>query len=135
MEELLLARDLGASCGNDLVCVHIGLCTGAGLPYDEREMVVQLACDDLVTRRRNGSQLFVRHLFGTTGVVRDGSRLLQNAECVCDLARHRFNADTDLEILMAALGLGTPQLIGGNLHLAHRIMLNAIFHILTLLMV
>lgn len=41
------AEDLNGAVGDDLVCVHVGLGAGAGLPDDEGEVVEQLAVGDL----------------------------------------------------------------------------------------
>lgn len=39
-------QDLNGSVGDDLVGVHVGLCTRAGLPYDKRKVVDELeGCD------------------------------------------------------------------------------------------
>ena len=37
----LLAGDLVAAVGNDLVGVHVGLSAGTGLPYHQGEMIVE----------------------------------------------------------------------------------------------
>ena len=42
------ARDLNGAVGDDLVDVHVGLRAAAGLPDAQRELVVELAGDDLV---------------------------------------------------------------------------------------
>ena len=47
----LAAEQLVGAVGDDLVDVHVGLGAGAGLPDHQREMVVELAVDDLVRRR------------------------------------------------------------------------------------
>jgi hypothetical protein len=39
----LAAEQLGGAVGDHLVGVHVGLGAGAGLPDDEREVVVELA--------------------------------------------------------------------------------------------
>jgi len=41
------AQDLNGAVGDDLVGVHVGLGTGAGLPDDQREVVQQLTLSDL----------------------------------------------------------------------------------------
>ena len=91
-------------------------------------MIVQAARDDLVARLRNGRQLLLRHLFGAQGVVCDRRGLFQDAERVCDLARHDLDADADGEILVAALCLRRPVAVHGDADLAHLILLHAVFH-------
>ena len=44
----LLSGDLVRAVCNDLVRVHVGLSAASRLPYDEREMFVQVTGDDLV---------------------------------------------------------------------------------------
>ena len=48
MKELLPGK-LVAAIGNDLICVHIRLRAGTGLPHDEGKMRVQRAGNDLIT--------------------------------------------------------------------------------------
>ena len=124
----LFACQLIAAVGNDLVGVHVGLRAGSGLPDDQREMVVQLAGRDLLTGLLDDGELFGGHLFGLERMVGARGGLLQDAEGMGDLARHRLKAHADREILVAALGLCGPVFVGRNLDLAHGIMLDAVFH-------
>ena len=124
----LFACDLVAAVGNDLVAVHVGLRAGAGLPDDQREVVQQLAGDDLVGGLLDGGQLFRGHLFRAQSAVGPRRGLLQNAKCVDDLSRHRLNADADREVVVAALGLCAPVFVGRDPDLAHRVVLHAVFH-------
>ena len=91
-------------------------------------MVVQLAGRDLLTGLLDDGELFRSHLFGLERVVGARGGLLQDAEGMGDLARHRLEAHADREILVAALGLCGPVFVGRNLDLAHGIVLDAIFH-------
>jgi hypothetical protein len=43
----LAAENLNGAVGDDLVGVHVGLGTGAGLPDDQREVIQQLTLGDL----------------------------------------------------------------------------------------
>lgn len=52
-------------------------------------------------------------------------------ESVNDLARHSFDTHTDTEVLGAALCLRRPVFVGGDLHLAHRIVFCSEFHHIT----
>ena len=42
------AEQLVGAVGDHLVDVHVGLGAGAGLPHDQRELIVELAVDDLL---------------------------------------------------------------------------------------
>ena len=124
----LLADDLITPVGDDLIGVHVGLRAGAGLPHDQREVIVQLAADHLVAGLRDCGQLLVRQLLGLQGMVSHSGSLLQDAESVNNLSRHCLDAYADGEIFMRTLGLGAPVPISRYLDLTHRIVFNTIFH-------
>ena len=127
MQEFL-PRNLVAPVGDHLVDVHVALRAASGLPYHQRKLLVQFSTDDLVAGLADGGKLRVSHLLRLQVMVGQGGRLLQIAKGMDDLLRHGLDPDTNVEVLVATLGLGTPELVGGNFHLAHRIMFNAIFH-------
>ena len=71
---------------------------------------------------------------GLQGVVGAGRRLLQNAECVCDLRAASFQCRTPISKFSWLRSVcAAPEAVGGNLHLAHRIVFNAVFHSVTFL--
>ena len=53
----LPAGDLVSARADDLVRVHIRLRAGAGLPYNKREMIIELPRDDLIAGSRNCGEL------------------------------------------------------------------------------
>ena len=126
----LFARDFVAAVGNDLVGVHVGLRAAAGLPNDQREVVVQGTGNHLVAGAADHVQTAVVQL--AEFMVGNCRGLLQNAEGVGDFARHDLAAD--FEVLEAALRLRAPVAIRGHLHFTHGIPLNAIIHALASLM-
>ena len=111
----LPAQFLDSPVRDHLVCVHVRLGAGAGLPDDQREVVVELA---------------VKHLVGG-GNDRLSQTLLQRAEFhVCPRRRHLLNAKrpdqrfwhlfaADPEVLKRSLRLGPPIPVGGNAEFAH----------------
>ena len=125
--ELRTGDLVGAVC-NDLVGVHVGLCARTCLPYDEREMCIQLAGNDLVAGGGDRTELFGSHLGGLQLAVGDGGSLLEYTESVNDLLRHGLDADTDVEVLMASLGLGSPVDVCGDFYFTHRIVFDTVFH-------
>ena len=108
--ELAAERDIGG-VGDHLVDVHVGLGAGAGLPDQQREMLVELAVGDVLRHRDDGP--------GAPGVERAeiavdlGRGALDQAERVHDLDRHAFAADA--EIVQRALGLRAPEFVGGDI--------------------
>ena len=124
----LLARQLVGAVGHHFVGVHVGLGAGTGLPHHQREVAVQLAGDHLVAGAGDDVGLFIGHLFRLELVVGQRGGLLQDAEGVDDLGGHGLDAHADFEVLVTALGLRGPEPVGGNLHLAHRVMFDAVFH-------
>ena len=113
---------------NNLVCIHVRLRARPRLPYNKRKMVVKLARNHLVARFSDCGKLLFGHFFGLKLGICKRRRLFENSECVRYLARHGFNPDAYLKILMASLRLRRPKLIRRNLNLAHGIMLNSVFH-------
>ena len=59
-------------------------------------------------------------MIGTCG------RLFQKAEGMNDFTGHGFNADTDREVFVTALGLSCPQPVCRNADLSHGVVFNAI---------
>ncbi len=124
----LSARELVGAVRDDLVGVHVGLGPGPGLPDDEREMVHQLPFGNLAGGLPDHGQLLVSHFFGLKRVVGAGGGHFQDTERADDLLRHGFDADPDLKVFMAALGLGGPVAVGGDFHFPHGVMFDAVFH-------
>ena len=57
MQELF-PRHFVAAIGNDLIGVHVRLRSASRLPYDKREMLVELSGNHLVRGRANNIFLF-----------------------------------------------------------------------------
>ena len=123
-----IPRQLCPAPCDDLVRVHIGLRTGARLPYDKRKMIVQRTGYHLVAGGGYGRKLRLRHALRLQRMVGHRARFFQNTERMRDFTRHRLDADAYLEILMASLSLSPPVFVGRHFHLAHRIMFHTIFH-------
>ena len=121
------ARQLVAAVRDDLVCVHVRLRAGAGLPDDKRKVVCQLSGDNFIGCGADGAAFFGRHGRGAQAGVRYGGRLFQDAECVDDLRWHGLAALPDREVFKAALRLRAPIAVCGNADLPHGVMLDAIF--------
>jgi hypothetical protein len=88
------------------------------LPDDKREVVVELARDDLI-RRLNDS--VGNALFEAEVEVGLGSALLEEAEGSDDGKRHALALATNLEVLEGSLGLSTPVAISGDLERSERV--------------
>ena len=123
--EDLLARDLVAAVCNDLVDVHVRLCAAARLPDRKREMLRELARDDLIACRLDGIEALLVELAELVVCNRGG--FLQNAERVDDLGGHLLDADG--EVLETALRLRRPILVCGHLDFAEGIVFDAILHL------
>ena len=125
VDRLLRAQDaaehLDRAVGDHLVGVHVGLGARAGLPDDQREMIVELAFghflrgldDGLADLRVELAEVHV-HL---------GRGALDQAERPDD--RRRLLLPADREILERPLGLRPPVAVGGDLDRAERIGLGA----------
>ena len=107
-----LACELVTAVGDDLVGVHIALGAAARLPDDERKVIVELALDDLVAGRCDGSAFFGRHFVGAQGCIGERGSLFEIAEGADDLAWHDLLADG--EVFKAALGLCAPVTVCGD---------------------
>ena len=116
------AQQFAGAVGDHLVHVHIGLRTAAGLPDDQRKLVVKLPCDHFVGSRDDRSanrgilELSQIHVHLRRRAFHQGQRLDQ-----CQ--RHPILAD--LEVLQRALGLRAPETVGRNFHFSHRVGLDA----------
>ena len=118
------AGHLDSAIGDDFIGVHVGLRAGAGLPDDKREMIIQLAGDDLIgglddqigLLRRQQPQLLVDQRSG----------FLQNTEGADQLMRHPLAAD--LEIIQRPGRLAAIVAICRNLHFPHAVGLYAVLH-------
>ena len=121
----LFTRDFVCAVCDHFVRVHIRLRAASRLPYDERKVFVELSFDHFVAGFFYARKFFRRHLFRLQRTVRTRGGFFQMPERFCDFPRHRFNADTDTEIFMAALGLRSPIFIGGNFYFSHRIVFNS----------
>ena len=126
VHERLAQQRIGA-VGDDLVDIHIRLRAAAGLPDGKREVAVERTVEDLVAGGLDGA--------GAAGIkhaeLRIGARggKLYDCERTDDLRRHLLGADA--EIFKAALRLRAPVTVGRYTHLAHRVMLQTVFHPVT----
>ena len=104
------AEHLVRAVGDHLIEVHVGLRAGAGLPHDQREVIVELALDHFARGAGDGpGSARVDQAEFAIGLRR---RQFDDAECVHDLDRHAIAADP--EVLPRAFGLGAPIAIGGD---------------------
>ena len=118
----LAAEQFAGAVGDHFVQIHVGLRAAAGLPDDERKLVVVLAGDHFVGR--GDDRLAHGGVFELPEVEVDlGRRALDLGQGVDQRQRHAIGAD--LEVLERALSLSTPEAVGRNFHLAHRVGFNA----------
>ena len=111
------AGQLDGAVGDHLVGVHVRLRAAAGLPHDQREVVVEFAGDDLVGGAHDQvARLFPQHAELGVG---DRRRLLDDAEGAHHLDRHAFAADA--EVVARPFRLRPPVAVGGHAHRAERI--------------
>ena len=117
----LAAQQLGGAVRQHLVDVHVRLGAAAGLPDDERELLVVLAREHLVRGLHDG----LAALLGERAVlhVHDRRRLLHQHQRADE--RHGHALAGDVEVLPAALRLGAPQPVGGDLDGAEGVLLDA----------
>jgi hypothetical protein len=104
------AQPLDGAVGDHLVGVHVRLRARAGLPHDQREVIVQLPLGDLLGRLDDGRA--DRRIEFAQRHVGLGGGALDDAEGPDD--RQRLSLPSDLEVLQAALGLRAPVPIGGH---------------------
>ena len=107
----LAAQHLDGAVTDDLVGIHVRLGARAGLPDHQREMVVQLAVDDLVGRvddrvADGGVELAQRHV-GLGGGALDDAQGADDGQ--------RLLLPADLEVAEAALGLSPPVAVRSDL--------------------
>ena len=105
--------------GDDLVRVHVRLRAGSGLEDDQREVIIELALDDLVGGASNQVCDVLREL-AEFGVCKRSS-LLQSAKCANHGASPHESVTTDVEVVERTLCLCAPITIDSNLNGAHGI--------------
>ncbi|EAU43488.1 hypothetical protein R2601_23383 [Salipiger bermudensis HTCC2601] len=113
----LAAQHLDGTVRDHLVGVHVRLGARAGLPDNEREVVVELAVDHLAGGGDDGVGDLGLHR--AVGFVGHGAGLLHHAERADD--RHRLLFPADREVHDRALGLRAPVLVCGNLERAEAV--------------
>ena len=116
MPPRVAAERFVGEAGDHLVGVHVRLRAAAGLPDDERELVVVLAVHHGLRGGDDRVGLFVAQ----RGAVHARGGELHQRERVDDLDRHPF-ARAEREILDAALGLRAPIGVGGHFDRADRV--------------
>ena len=110
--------------GNDLVDVHVGLGTAAGLPHHQGELVIPPPRPDLGAHGGDGPGLLRRQLAAVR--VGLGTGLLQIGKGGDDLLRLALAAD--LEVFQAPLGLGAPVMLRRDSNLAHGVVFHTDIH-------
>src|SRR5690349_7331593 len=111
------ASNLATAVRHDLVDVHVELSAAARHPDVQREHLLMLAGEELIADPHNQFPLGL--LKASAGVVGDGCRPLQDSVGCDHLARDQVLPDA--EMLERALGLGAPQLVDWDRHLAKAI--------------
>lgn len=101
----LATQDLNGTVGDHLIRVHVRLGARACLPDDEREVIIELPSDDLISSLDDG----ICDLgFKTKVQVRLRSTLLQQTEGFDYGKRHALAFTSNLEVHERALSLCTP---------------------------
>ena len=114
-------EQLDRAVGQHLVDVHVGLRARPGLPDEQRIMIVERARDRLVGGADDRVGLPLRQVAARGIDQRAG--LLDDAVGAAQLDRHAVAPDR--EMMERALRLRAPIAIGGNVDLAHAVMLAA----------
>jgi hypothetical protein len=133
------AKNLNGAVGDDLVGVHVGLGSGAGLPDDQREVVDQLERSNLlgglldslaqlgvyISQRISVSSSFApsSRIQPTKSIlhVDGGSSTLEDTKGPNHRRLHAILRLVDLKVAQRALSLGSPVLAGVDLELAEGI--------------
>jgi hypothetical protein len=111
------AGDLAATVGNHLVHVHVELRATARHPDVQREHVMVLAGEDLVTDWND--QFIAPIVEPLAGVVCIGGGSLHDGIGGDHLTGNQILADA--EVFKRALSLRPPEFIGGNIHFAEAV--------------
>ena len=119
------AGQLDGAVRDDLVHVHVALRPGARLPHHQREVVVQLARDDLVGRVHD--QVLGGPVQLAERVVGERRRLLEDAERAHDVRGHALLADA--EVVARALRLRAVVAVVRHLDGAHGVGFDAGAHV------
>ena len=115
------AEDFDRAVGDDLVGVHVGLGARAGLPDDQREMIVELALGDLLSGPDDGGADLGVELAEVH--VDLGGGALDEPEGADD--RRWLPLPADREVFQRALRLGAPVAVGRDSDFAEGVGLDA----------
>src|SRR5262245_647580 len=111
------AGDLRASVGDDLVYVHVELGAAAGHPDMQREHVMMLSGEDLVTGLSDKFELLIAQPFASV-VSRRGAFLQGGISCD-HFTRNQVFADA--EMFQRTLSLSAPELVRGYFNCAQAV--------------
>src|ERR1700757_1442001 len=115
------ARNFNGAVRDDLVDIHVGLRSAAGLPYTERELIVEFSGNDFV-RRLCDQICFVSWQFPKV-LIYERAGFFENPEGANQFRRH--GVAPYVEVQQGSLRLGSPVDIRGDLDLAHAVGFNA----------
>ena len=125
----LAAENFRGAVAEHLVHVHVGLGARPGLPHDQRELVIVLARERLVGS--GDDRLALGPVEHAERHVHRCRRALHHDLRAHELDRHGLAGK--VEVVQAALGLGTPQFVDGHLDVAHGVALDPYTHVSSLL--
>ncbi|MPM33718.1 hypothetical protein SDC9_80296 [bioreactor metagenome] len=117
--------NLISAVGNHFVYVHVALRSRAGLPDNQRELIVQLPLQYFITHLRNQVPFFLRQHPQLAIGVR--STFFQVRKSINNIQRHGSRRSY-FKIVERTCGLRTPEFISRNFYLPHRIFLNSVFY-------
>src|SRR5574344_1209906 len=126
MKELCSSDFITPVC-HHFVDIHVCLCAASCLPYHQREVPLQLAIQYVVASLHNGFFLFLGHL-GLESPVCLCRSTLKMCKSRDDLLRHCLMTDSDREVLLAPLCLGSPVSIHRYLDLTHAVVFSSCLH-------
>ena len=138
----LPAENLNGAVRDHFVHVHVGLRARASLEDDQREVVVQLASNDL--ERKESARLMpsresITHLISSLAdcisnllvqavcLVDGSSRLLEHTESFNQRSGHAFLRAANVKVLQRSLRLRAPVLVGGHFQVAESVSFGAEF--------
>ena len=120
-----------SSVSNYLIGIHVRLSTRTGLPYYQRELIIQLSIQNLITNLsyHNSFVFFQNSQF----CIRESCRFFQDGKCPDYFNWHSVLFSTNFEIIDRSLSLGSPIFISRNLNRPHGIMFDSYAHIFGIL--
>lgn len=116
----LSSQDLSRSVCNNLIGIHVGLCSWTGLPDHQRKVIIKFTSNHLICSFDDG---FRNVLLEAVAKIDLGYTFFEDSEGANERYGHAIGIPGNIKILQRSLSLSSPIFISRNLNRAKGISL------------